>query len=106
MIDKVISKRTPVFIALLMLAVALLVVGVNSAYATHEPDVDPLTIPFFDDFGEARETTRNDVIHWDEIEREGHEEDCAVKNHKGDMALQLSNGCDAPFIAIKGVRRV
>ncbi|MCH7620418.1 MAG: hypothetical protein IH870_00805 [Chloroflexi bacterium] len=95
MIDKVNSKRPLVLMALLMLGMALMVVSANSAYATHDGGELPLTLPFTDGFGDPKDSNSNDVIHWDEIEREGHDEDCAVKNHKGDMALQLSNGCDA-----------
>ncbi len=93
MLKQVISKQPLVLMTLLTLAVALLVVGTNSAYATHDGGDDPPTLDFFDTFG--RPPASNDVIHWDEIEREDHDDDCAVKNHQGDMALQLSNGCDA-----------
>ncbi len=92
MFNKVISKRTSVFIALLMLAVALLVVSGNSAYATHDGGDLPLTLPFSDGFGSP--PSSNDVIHWDEIEDQN--DYCAVKNSGGGgMALQLSNECDA-----------
>ena len=91
MFNNIISKRTSVFMALLVLAMALLVVSTNSAYATHDGDELPLTLPFTDGFGSP--PSSNDVIHWNEIEDQS--DDCAVKNHQGDMALRLRNGCDA-----------
>ena len=69
----------------------MLVVSGSSAYATHDGGDLPLTLPFTDGFGGPPGS--NDVDHWDEIEEQG--DYCAVKNHKGDIALQLSNGCDA-----------
>ena len=92
MLKQVTSKRPVALLALLTLAVALLVVGANSAYATHDGGDDPPTLPFFDTFGSPPGS--NDVIHWDE--NEDKEDYCATKNAgRGDMALQLSNGCDA-----------
>ncbi len=78
--------------ALLMLGIALMVVGTNSAHATHDGGVLPLTLPFSDGFGSP--PSSNNVIHWDE--NEAQDDYCAVKNSGGGgMALQLSNGCDA-----------
>ncbi|MCH8898741.1 MAG: hypothetical protein IIC33_10655, partial [Chloroflexi bacterium] len=87
MFNNIISKRTSVLMALLMLAVALLVVSSNSAYATHDGGELPLTLPFTDGFGDPKDSNSNDVIHWDENEDQS--DDCAVKNHQGDMALRL-----------------
>ena len=90
MIDNITSKRTSVLMALLMLGMALMVISANSAYADNfEP---PVELPFTDDFGTPPGS--NDVPNWSEIEDQ--EDYCAVKNAQGgEMALQLSNGCDA-----------
>ena len=92
MTGKITYKRPLVLMALLMLGMALMVVGANSAYATHDGGELPLTRPFSDGFGEPNGS--NDVIHWDEDEAQ--DDYCAVKNAQArEMALQLSNGCDA-----------
>lgn len=90
MIARITSKRTSVLMALLMLGMALLVVSANSAYADNfEP---PVELPFTDDFGTPPGS--NDVPNWSELEDQ--DDYCAVKNAQGgEMALQLSNGCDA-----------
>ena len=89
MINQVISKRTSVLMALLMLAVGLLVISSNSAYADNFED--PVELPFSDDFGNP--PGKNDVPNWSEIEAQ--DDYCATKNYQGDMFLKLRNGCDA-----------
>ncbi len=89
MISQVISKRTSVLMALLLLAVGLLVISGNSAYADNLDD--PVTLTFTDDFGGA--PAKQDVPNWSEIEE--FDADCATKNYRGDFFLNLRNGCDA-----------
>ena len=89
MFYKVTSKRTPVLMALLLLAVTLLVVNANLTYADNFED--PVELPFSDDFGNP--PAENDVPNWSEIEEQ--DDYCATKNYHGDMFLKLRNGCDA-----------
>ena len=86
MFYKVTSKRTPVFIALLMLAVTLLVVNTNSVYADNF--ADPVELDFLDGFGEP--PAENDVPNWSEIEYQ--DDYCATQNYQGICCLSCAMG--------------
>ena len=90
MINKIISKRSSVLMALLMLSVALLVVSMNSAYATH-------AILYETDFGAAPPGELHIptlLPEW--TDGDGGNKDCSTQNvGGGEMALEVRDGCAA-----------
>ena len=90
MLKQVISKRPLVLVTLLTLAVALLVVGANSAYATHGGG------PLYEtDFGASPPAEVNIPMLLPEwTDGDGGNGDCSTQNvGGGEMALEVRDGC-------------